>query len=207
MPETVEELSKQPEVRKELERTTSEKKPGETVKARVKDKFWFLTHAVLLLSAAGVYYLIGSKLIPLFEREADISRRLVRGFALIVVVLAIAKAIRVYAVGRIEDAVTRFTLQRILYLVVGLLIGVIAVSMIFLRWYAALTALGIGSIIVGLAVQTPMKSVIAWIFILVRQPYRVGDRIKIDDATGDVIYVGYLDTTLYSAANCSRPLG
>jgi small-conductance mechanosensitive channel len=68
---------------------------------------------------------------------------------------------------------------------------------IFVNWYAALTALGVGSIIVGLAVQTPMKSFIAWIFILVRQPYRVGDRIKIDDATGDVIDVGYLDTTLW----------
>jgi small-conductance mechanosensitive channel len=34
-------------------------------------------------------------------------------------------------------------------------------------------------------------------YILVRQPYRVGDRIKIGDATGDVIDVGYLDTTLW----------
>jgi small-conductance mechanosensitive channel len=46
-------------------------------------------------------------------------------------------------------------------------------------------------------VQTPMKSFIAWIYILVRQPFRVGDRIKIGDATGDVIDVGYLDTTLW----------
>jgi small-conductance mechanosensitive channel len=42
-----------------------------------------------------------------------------------------------------------------------------------------------------------MKSFIAWIYILVRQPYRVGDRIKIGDATGDVIDVSYLDTTLW----------
>ncbi len=67
----------------------------------------------------------------------------------------------------------------------------------FVNWYGALTALGIGSIIVGLAVQAPMKSFIAWIYILVRQPFRVGDRIKIGDATGDVIDVGYLDTTLW----------
>jgi len=77
-------------------------------------------------------------------------------------------------------------------LVVGVLIAIIAASVIFVNWYPALTALGIGSIIVGLAVQTPMKSFIAWIYILVRQPYRVGDRIKIDDATGDVIDVGTL---------------
>ncbi len=30
-----------------------------------------------------------------------------------------------------------------------------------------------------------------------RAPYRVGDRIKISDATGDVIDVSYLDTTLW----------
>jgi small-conductance mechanosensitive channel len=111
--------------------------------------------------------------------------------------LATAKAVTVYAIGRIEDAATRFTLQRIQHLIVALFIAVIAVSVIFVNWYAALTALGIGSIIVGLAVQTPMKSFIAWIFILVRQPYRVGDRIGIDAATGDVIDVGYLDTTLW----------
>jgi len=37
-------------------------------------------------------------------------------------------------------------------------------------------------VIVGLAVQTPMKSFIGWITILVRN-LSVGDRIRIDDAT------------------------
>jgi small-conductance mechanosensitive channel len=76
-------------------------------------------------------------------------------------------------------------------------VAVIAISVAFVNWYAALTALGVGSIVVGLAVQTPLKSFVAWIYILVRQPYRVGDRIKIENATGDVIDVGYLDTTLW----------
>lgn len=116
---------------------------------------------------------------------------------MVIVVLATAKSVKVYAIGRLEDAVTRFTLKRILYLVAGILIATIAISVIFVNWYAALTAFGIGSIIVGLAVQTPAKSFIAWIYILVRQPFRVGDRIKIDDAAGDVIDVGYLDTTLW----------
>jgi len=52
-------------------------------------------------------------------------------------------------------------------------------------------------LILGLAVQTPMTSFLGWIYILVRAPYRVGDRIKIGDATGDVIDVSYLDTTLW----------
>src|SRR5947207_8837281 len=194
--ETAEEISKKPEVRKELERA-GKKEPAKKVKAAKTDKSWFVPHGLLLIGCAILYYLIGTKLLPLIQSEVDLGRRFIRGFALVVVVLATAKAVRVYAIGRIEDTVTRYTLRRILLLVSGVLIAVIVVSVIFVNWYGALTALGIGSIIVGLAVQTPMKSFIAWIYILVRQPYRVGDRIKIADATGDVIDVGYLDTTLW----------
>jgi len=197
MPETAEQISEKPEVRKELARTTREKKPGEKVKARGTDKFWFVTHALLLIGCAALYFLLGSMLIPLSPSHLELGRRIIRAAALIVIVIAIAKAISVYALGRIEDAAIRFTLQRVEHLLVALLVALVAVSIIFVNWYAALTALGVGSIIIGLAVQTPMKSFIAWIYILARQPFRVGDRIKIDDATGDVIDVGYLDTTLW----------
>src|SRR3984893_7192929 len=198
MPETeiADEISRKPEVREELQRT-GEKEPGQKIKAAAADKFWFVTHGLLLLGCAVIYYLITSKLIPLPQAQVELSQRLLRGFALVVIVLTVAKSVRVYAIGRIEDSATRFTLRRILLLVAGLLIAAITVSVVFVNWYPAVAALGIGSIIVGLAVQTPMKSFIAWIYILVRRPFQVGDRIQIGDATGDVIDVGYLDTTLW----------
>ena len=195
MPETAEEISQQPEVRKELQRATGEKR--RKIKAGGRDRFWFVAIALILVSCAVLYLLIGSKLIPLPQPTINFAGRILRGVALIVIVLAIARAISVYGLARVEDASTRFTLQRIVHLVVALVIALIAISVVFVNWYAAAAALGIGSIIIGLAVQTPMKSFIAWIYILVRQPYRVGDRIKIGDATGDVIDVGYLDTTLW----------
>jgi len=196
MPETAEEISQQPEVRKELQRATGEKR-RQTVKARGRDKFWFVTHAFILAGCVTVYFLLGAKLISLPQAGVDIAVRVLRGTVLIVIVLAIARATSVYGLARIEDASTRFTLQRVVHLVIGLVIALIVLSVIFVNWYAAAAALGIGSIIIGLAVQTPMKSFIAWIYILVRQPFRVGDRIKIGDATGDVIDVSYLDTTLW----------
>jgi small-conductance mechanosensitive channel len=197
MPETVEQVREKPEVRAELARTTGEKKPQEKVKARGTDKFWFVTHALLLMGCAALYFLLGSKFIPLSPPHVELARRLIRGCAFVVIVLGLAKAISVYALGRIEDASTRFTLKRIEHLVAGLVICVIIISVLFVNWYAALTALGVGSIILGLAVQTPMTSFIGWIYLLIRQPYRVGDRIKMGDATGDVIDVSYLDTTLW----------
>jgi len=196
MGETAEEISRRPEVRKELQRATGENH-RQKIKARGTDKFWFVVHLFILAGCAAAYFLLESKLIPLPQGSVGIVGRVLRGAALVVIVLTVARVASVYMIARVEDSSTRFTLQRIAHLVVAILIAAIIVSVVFVNWYTALAALGVGSIIIGLAVQTPMKSFIGWIYILVRQPYRVGDRIKIADATGDVIDVGYLDTTLW----------
>jgi small-conductance mechanosensitive channel len=193
MPETVAELSRKTEVRDALAQTGG--KPQ--VKAQATDKFWFVTHAFVLLGCAVVSFLLAWKLIPLPQAHLDLLQRAVRGAVFIVVVLAIAKAVSVYGIGRIADVSTRFTLGRVLHLVAGILIVLIGVSIFFANWYTALISVGVISVIVGLSVQTPMTSFIGWIYILVRRPYRVGDRIKIGDATGDVIDVSYIDTTLW----------
>lgn len=190
MPETVAQLSRKTEVREALAQTGGKPK----VKVQATDKFWFVTHALVLVGCAAVTFLLGWKLIPLPQAQLDLLQRALRGTVFIVIVLAVAKALSVYGVGRIADAPTRFTLRRVVHLVVGILIALIGVSVFFANWYTALISVGVISVIVGLSVQTPMTSFIGWIYILVRRPYRVGDRIKIDEATGDV---SYIDTTLW----------
>ena len=192
MNETAEQISKQPEVREALDQTR-----GKKVKAQAKDKFWFVTHALLLIGCGILYYLLASHFVPLPLPHIEMLLRLVRGTVMIIVLLGMAKAVSVYAIGSVADASTRFTLKRIVRLIVAVLIAIIALSVFFVNWYTALISVGVLSVIVGLSVQTPMSSFIGWIYILVRRPYRVGDRIEIDDATGDVIDVGYFDTTLW----------
>src|SRR5438094_1882724 len=116
MAETAEEISRRPEIRKELQRTTGEKRP-EKVKARGRDKFWFLIHALILAGCAVAYWFFTFKLIPLPESTLRFLGRILRGTALIVIVLAIARMISVYALGRIEESYTRFTLQCVLRLI------------------------------------------------------------------------------------------
>src|SRR2546423_5056173 len=192
-PEPLTQVKQKPEVREALAQTGGKPK----IKAQTRDKFWFTTHALILMGCAAVWLLLGWKWIPLPQPHLDPLARATRATAFIVIVLAIAKAISVYAIGRIEDASTIFTLRRILHLITGIVIVFIGLSIFFANWYTALISVGVVSIIVGLAVQTPMTSFIGWIYILVRRPYRVGDRIKIGDATGDVIDVSYIDTTLW----------
>ncbi len=139
MPETAEEISEKPEVRKELQRATGEK-ARQRVKARGRDKFWFVAYALILAGCVVLFFLFGAKVVPLPQPTVDILRRILRGTALITVILAIAKAASVYALGGIEDPSTRFTLQRVMHLVVALLIALIVVSVIFVNWYAGIAA-------------------------------------------------------------------
>lgn len=194
MAESTEEISQRPEVREALDDTTGQKPKA---KAEAGDKLWFATHLLLLFACGVIYYLVGSRFVPLPKGQIDLVHRLLRGTAIIIVLFAISSAISIYAIARVSDPSTRFTLKRIKRLIVFLLILLVGVSVIFVNWYTALISVGVVSVIVGLSVQTPMTSFIGWIYILVRRPYRVGDRIQIDDATGDVIDVGYIDTTLW----------
>ena len=120
MAETPEEISRKPEIRKELQRATGEKR-SEKVKTGGRDKLWFIVHAIVLAGCVAAYVILGWKLILLPQSTLGIVERILRGTALVVIVLAIARATSVYALGRIEDPSTRFTLQRIMHLVVRLL--------------------------------------------------------------------------------------
>ena len=123
MPETAEELSKKTEVREALAQTSGQKK----VQAPAKEKLWFVTYLLVLLGLAVLHVLIGAKFLPLAEEHVGLLLRAIRGTVLIVIVLTVAKAVTVYAIGRIEDASTRFTLKRVEHLIVGLLVILIAV--------------------------------------------------------------------------------
>ena len=115
MAETAEQISQRPEIRKELERTTGEKRP-EKIRARARDKFWFVIHGFVLAACVAAYFVLSWKLVPLPQATLGLVGRMVRGAALIVVVLTVARIISVYALGRIEDSSTRFTLHRVLHL-------------------------------------------------------------------------------------------
>jgi small-conductance mechanosensitive channel len=193
MAESAKELAQDRDVREALDQTT-----GRKTKAPAKsDRFWFATHVLLLIGCAVLYYLAGSHFLPLEKEQVELARRLLRGAAIIIILFAISSASSFYLLSRVADPSTRFTLRRIKRLLVFLLALLVAVSVLFVNWYTALISVGVVSVIVGLSVQTPMSSFIGWIYILVRRPYRVGDRIKIGEATGDVIDVGYIDTTLW----------
>jgi small-conductance mechanosensitive channel len=190
-----EQLKQQGDVKEALEQATPppeahEKEPRKSLVAGL------VVYALLIALFLGVRVVLLRSSIGLSERTLDILQRASLGAVFIVLALLLGKAVQMYFLPRF-DTVTRYNLRRILRLAIFLAIVIIVVSAVFVDWYTALVSLGVLSLILGFALQTPITSFIGWIYILVRKPYRVGDRILIGGAAGDVIDVSYLDTTLW----------
>ena len=55
----------------------------------------------------------------------------------------------------------------------------------------ALTALGLGSIVIGLALQEPMGNIISGLMLLLERPLSVGDWVTVGNVTGKVIEINW----------------
>ncbi|HEY3171207.1 MAG TPA: mechanosensitive ion channel family protein [Thermoanaerobaculia bacterium] len=194
--EEAEQLKKQGDVKEALQQATP---PVEAKKLPTKKshRIWLGTYAILLVVFLSTWILILTGVVSLPARTADVVRRGSLGAVFVVLALVAGRVAESYFVPRLDNTVSRYNLRRILRLLVGLAIVLILVSAIFVNWYTAIVSFGLISLILGFALQTPITSFIGWIYILVRKPYRVGDRILIGNAKGDVIDVSYLDTTLW----------
>ena len=112
-------------------------------------------------------------------------------------ILIIGRIIELTVTKRSQSKTLRYTLIRVIRLVTVLVILLVVITFLFQNWYTAAASLGLISLILGFALQVPISSFIAWLYIIFRSPYRVGDRIELNQFKGDVVEIGYLDTTLW----------
>jgi small-conductance mechanosensitive channel len=88
---------------------------------------------------------------------------------------------------RIQNMERRYQWQKALGYTLTTL-GVLIVSLVWIEGvqYAA-TYLGLVSAGLAIALKDPITNIVAWVFILWRKPFEVGDRIEIGPYAGDVV--------------------
>jgi Mechanosensitive ion channel len=160
-----------------------------------KVRVWLYT--LLLGAAAVIYYLLGFRIVALPAEYLALGQRLMGGSFLVVLVLLGANLVSVFAIGRINNLAARYNLNNVVKLIVTITLSLIILAVPFADWYATIVSIGLISLILGFALQKPITGFIGWLYLLIRKPYQVGDRIRIGEAIGDVVDVGYLDTTLW----------
>jgi len=100
-----------------------------------------------------------------------------------------------------EDPKSRYNWKRSVSFIVGFLTVILIGSV----WIRAIGQFGafLGLLTAGLAIalKDPLTNIAGWIFILVRKPFAVGDRVQIGDHAGDVIDLRLFQFTLLEIGN------
>jgi small-conductance mechanosensitive channel len=162
-----------------------------------KQKVWVGSYITLGVIFIAAYLLLRLQAFEVFGKYRDTLEKISLAAFVTMVILTVIKVAELFIYKKSKTAYRRYNLIRVVRLVGILVIIFVVISFLFANWYAAAVSLGLISLILGFAFQTPISSLIGWFYIIIRNPYRIGDRIQIDDFKGDVVEINYLDTTLW----------
>jgi small-conductance mechanosensitive channel len=178
-----------------------EEKPKSVGKRRVvREKIWLGSYLTFLVIFLAAWLLLKLEVFDVFGNYKIILQKISLGGFFSCIILFVSKLIQLIILKKAHLKSTKYNLVRLVKLLSVIFIILVIISFLFVNWYAAAVSLGLISLILGFALQTPISSFIGWIYILIRNPYRIGDRIQIDNYKGDVVEISYLDTTLWEFA-------
>ena len=160
-------------------------------------KIWLGSYFFLALACVALYFLLQWDVFHVLGKYQLWLKKSSLAAAVAFIILLVAKYLEGIVARRSHSKAARYNLVRLIRLISALVVVFVFVSFLFQHWYAAAVSLGLFSLILGFALQTPISSFIGWLYIILRNPYRVGDRIQVNDFKGDVVEIGYLDTTLW----------
>lgn len=102
-----------------------------------------------------------------------------------------------YLLERAQSKRRRANLRNVLRFLFGGLGIVAAFGVVTRDWVSVLFSLGVLGFAITFALQQPLFSLIGWVYIMVKRPYQVGDRIAIEDTRGDVVSVDFFVTDVW----------
>jgi small-conductance mechanosensitive channel len=123
------------------------------------------------------------------EPYLDILRLVVTIIVSFIVFSIILKIIKKYLLQKVKTKRQLSNVMVFLDLLKYLFIFFVVIIVIFSyynRWGELGFIAGLMTIALGWALQKPISGVVAWLIIVVRQPFRIGDRVVISNIKGDI---------------------
>lgn len=122
-----------------------------------------------------------------FGLSPELQSRILESLLVIIIIIVLQRLIRKFIITRVDDIKVRYQWQKIsLYLSVFLII-IFLINTWLNIFGSVATFLGLISAGIAIALKDPLVNMVAWGFIMIRQPFKVGDRVQIGKIAGDVI--------------------
>jgi len=160
-------------------------------------KAWLAGYVFIALGCLALYVLIYYHAIDFFGNFRLLILRLSLASGIVFIIFALTKTAELIIIKKRHDRTAHYNVIRLIRLLSVFIALFVIVTFLFQKWYTAAVSLGLFSLVMGFALQTPISSLIGWFYIIIRTPYKVGDRIQVGTFTGDVVEISYLDTTLW----------
>lgn len=155
-------------------------------------KFYAASSVLLLI----IYYLLDLKAFDSWETYIPFVKKLSMSLFLISLIFLVSKIVTRVVSAQTHIQGERYNLLRIIRFLAITFSLIVVASFLFQNLYAAAVSFGLITLVLGFALQAPIASFIAWIYLIFRRSYLVGDRIQIKGLRGDVISISYLDTSI-----------
>jgi len=138
-----------------------------------------------------------------FGLSYELQLKILESGLVIIIIVLLRILISKLIIGKVTDIKVRYQWQKIsLYLSVFLII--VFLINIWLKIFGSMaTFFGLISAGIAIALKDPLVNMVAWFFIIIRQPFKVGDRVTVGETEGDVIDVNIRSTTVRSLSNIS----
>lgn len=161
-----------------------------------KNKHKITIYSILAVLLIVIYYVMDLKFFDSWEDYIPALKKLVMSLFLIDIIFLISKIVARIINAQTHNEGDRYNLLRITRFLTIVFSLIVATSFLFQNWYTAAATFGLISLVLGFALQAPITSFIAWIYLIFRRSYLVGDRIQIKGMRGDVVEISYLDTSI-----------
>src|SRR5438270_8920126 len=152
-------------------------------------KLWILGYVVLAIICLGVYFLLQFHVFGLLGNYRLLLQRLALAGVFVAIVFVVTRIIESVVAKRSQAKKISYNVIRLIRFLSVMAAAFIVVTFLFAKWYTAALSLGLFSLVLGFALQTPISSLIGWFYIIIRTPYRIGDRIQVGNFTGDVLEI------------------
>ena len=136
----------------------------------------FAVMAVVLLAA---HYLLDLRILDPWAKYLPFIRRLTMSSFIIALIFLVSNVISRVVNTQTHIEGNMYNLMRVVRFLAITFSLVVAMSFLFQNLYAAAVSFGLITLILGFALQQPITSFIAWIYLIFRRTYLVGDRIQI----------------------------
>ena len=161
-----------------------------------KTKYGIRTYGIASALLLITYYLLDLKVLEPWGMYIPFMKKLTMSLFLIALIFLISKVVSKIVYVQTEIHGERYNLLRVIRFLAIVFSLIVVASFLFQNLYAAAVSFGLISLVLGFALQAPIASFIAWIYLIFRRSYLVGDRIQIKGFRGDVVSISYLDTSI-----------